>query len=178
MKLTDEEKMHIARSIIEDGMTTAEMRMLFHLDKETVNYYVSVARLHGYEALRGKMKAPSVDRDFKLNVVHYYHESRDSMRNVAIKFGLNKSSVRSWIMEYMEKGEDAFSVETRGRKLKGSKPRGRKPKAMDANAPVNAEIVKENDQLKKRIAYLEMENEFLKKLDALVLERVEREGKR
>ena len=36
----------------------------------------------------------------------------------------------------------------------------------------------QNYELKKKLRYVEMENEFLKKLDALVRERIERENKR
>ena len=36
----------------------------------------------------------------------------------------------------------------------------------------------QNYELKKKLRHLEMENEFLKKLDALVRERIERENKR
>lgn len=58
-----------------------------------------------------------------------------------------------WKKTYLSKGEDAFSDETRG---KGSK--GRPSKKFDPT---------DNESLLERLAYLEEENDFLKKLHAL-----------
>ena len=64
---------------------------------------------------------------------------------------------------------------------KQGRPRGR-PKIMTKkekkNTPLTNEEREEFNQLKKKLKYLEMENEVLKKLDALVKERLKQQGKK
>ncbi|MBR1937920.1 MAG: hypothetical protein IJ836_03065 [Spirochaetales bacterium] len=87
-------------------------------------------------------------------------------------YNIEKSVGKRWYMKYSEGGAEALLCEGRGRKVSGRRAKGRAPRNVDVNgADVSAEL----EMLRKRNAYLEMENEFLKKLDALVKERVERE---
>lgn len=62
--------------------------------------------------------------------------------------------------------------EKRGRKIPGGCPRGRKPKEADPDKDLRQEL----EQLRKQNLRLKMENEYLKKLDALVRARIERES--
>ena len=61
------------------------------------------------------------------------------------------------------------------------RPRGR-PKNMTKEekkkTPLTPDERKELNELKKKLEYLEMENEYLKKLDALVKERLEQQKKK
>ena len=79
--------------------------------------------------------------------------------------------ISRWIKIYNELGYNG---------VKG-RPRGR-PKIMTKrekkNTPLTNEEREEFDQLKKKLEYLEMENEVLKKLDALVQERLKQQGKK
>ena len=63
-------------------------------------------------------------------------------------------------------------VERRGR---GSKGRPRK-KPLDQE--IENDLIAENQRLKERLQYVEMELEYLKKLDALVRAEEERNGKK
>lgn len=53
-------------------------------------------------------------------------------------------------------------VERRGRKSTG------RPRKKPLDKEIKKDLVLENQRLKERLEYLEMENEYLKKLDALV----------
>ena len=74
-------------------------------------------------------------------------------------------TLRNWERIYLEEGEIGFMEEKRGRKSTG-RPR---KKALDKN--VEEDLIAENQRLR-------MENECLKKLNALVQERIEREQKK
>lgn len=73
--------------------------------------------------------------------------------------------LRNWERIYLEEGEIGFMEEKRGRKSTG-RPR---KKPLDKN--VEEDLIAENQRLR-------MENECLKKLNALVQERIEREQKK
>ena len=74
-------------------------------------------------------------------------------------------TLRNWERIYLEEGKIGFMEEKRGRKSTG-RPR---KKALDKN--VEEDLIAENQRLR-------MENECLKKLNALVQERIEREQKK
>ena len=53
-------------------------------------------------------------------------------------------------------------IERRGRKSTG------RPRKKPLDNEIKKDLVAENQRLKERLEYLEMENEYLKRLDALV----------
>ena len=74
----------------------------------------------------------------------------------------HRSQVRLWERIYLEEGAAGLMTERRGRKST-SRPR-KKP----LDKEIKNDLIAENQRLKERLEYLEMENEYLKKLDALV----------
>ena len=85
---------------------------------------------------------------------------------------LYKQTVKKWELIYLREGQKGFMVERRGRNSKG------RPRKKPLDKEVKKDLVLENQRLKERLEYLEMENEYLKKLNALVQERIERERKK
>ena len=77
------------------------------------------------------------------------------------------STVIKWERIYYEEGPEALLEERRGRKNMGKK-KSSKPK----------KNVNENEDLLAEVQRLRMENEYLKKLNALVLEREKSEQKK
>ncbi len=78
---------------------------------------------------------------------------------------------------FLEEGEAGFYIERRGRKRKMDNPnKGRPKKKLDKQ--VKQDLIAENQQLKERVEQLEMENEYLKKLDALVRKRLQNQKKK
>ena len=63
-------------------------------------------------------------------------------------------------------------IERRGRKSIG------RPRKKPLDKEIKKDLVAENQRLKERLEYLEMENEYLKKLDALVRLEEQQDGKK
>ena len=78
------------------------------------------------------------------------------------------SQVKNWERKYLEEGIEGLEKDNRGRSTANGKKRGRPPKL---DKQVEEDLIAENQRLR-------MENECLKKLNALVQERIERERKK
>ena len=100
--------------------------------------------------------------EFKQRVVEDMRGKTLSQREIAIKYGVARSIVQRWERIYLEGGATALYEERRGR---GSK--GRPPKL---DKQVESDLIAENQRLRAEVDYL-------KKLNALVSERVSRERK-
>ena len=88
-----------------------------------------------------------------------------------------KGRLKLWERIFLEEGEAGFYIERRGRKRKMDNPnKGRPKKKLDKQ--VKQDLIAENQQLKERVEQLEMENEYLKKLDALVRKRLQNQKKK
>ena len=88
-----------------------------------------------------------------------------------------KGRLKLWERIFLEEGEAGFYIERRGRRRKMDNPnKGRPKKKLDKQ--VKQDLIAENQQLKERVEQLEMENEYLKKLDALVRKRLQNQKKK
>ena len=105
---------------------------------------------------------------FKQSVIEYMHTNHLSLQETAYHFNLaNHSIIGKWERIYYEEGPQALYEERRGRsKYMNSKPRKKK-----LSKEVEEDLIAENQRLR-------MENEYLKKLNALVQERIKRENKK
>ena len=108
------------------------------------------------------------DGEFKKNVIEYMHNNHLSLMETSIKFNLgNHNIVGKWERIYYEEGPQALYEERRGRrKNMSSKPRKKK-----LSEDTEKDLIAEVQQLR-------MENEYLKKLNALVQERIKQENKK
>ena len=82
------------------------------------------------------------------------------------QFGAARAMVQRWERIYLEEGAEGLMKERRGKS--NSARRGRPPKL---DKKVEEDLIAENQRLR-------MENEYLKKLDALVRKREQEEEKR
>ena len=117
--------------------------------------------------------------EFKLSVIMDMRENRLSYSETARKYGLVKSSMggametlHRWERIYLEEGAAGLMEERRGRKSAG---RSRK---QPLEKSVEEDLISENQRLKERIQYLEAENEYIKKLSALVYAEEQKSGKK
>ena len=83
----------------------------------------------------------------------------------------HRSQVKNWERIYLEEGEAGFYIERRGRATKMDNPKIGRPRKKQLDKQVEEDLIAENQRLR-------MENEYLKKLNALVQERIERERKK
>ena len=100
--------------------------------------------------------------EFKVSVVEYMNNTGASIRKTAAHFNIPSfSTVSQWERIYYEQGKEALFKEQRGRRSKIGIKRPRKPKTnMERNEDMLAEVQR-----------LRMENEYLKKLNALIQKR-------
>jgi transposase len=90
------------------------------------------------------------------------HITGASLRHTAAHFNIpSRNSIQKWERIYYEEGKEALYEERRGRASKMSTKRPRKQKNNVAN----------NEELLTEVQRLRMENEYLKKLNALIQER-------
>ena len=100
--------------------------------------------------------------EFKIKVVETMHREKLSYRETARQFDITNSRVTAWERIYLEEGTEGLYAERRGRKSTGRLPKIKKEVEEDLIAEVQR---------------LRAENAYLKKLNALVAERVRQEKK-
>ncbi len=121
--------------------------------------------------------------EFKLSVIMDMREHRLNYSETVRKYALgdpdlggSRAMLKSWERTYLEEGPEGLAIERRGRasKMSGVK-KGRPPKI---KSEVKDDLIAENQRLKERLEYLEAENEYLKKLRALIQEEEARKAAR
>lgn len=101
--------------------------------------------------------------EFKIMVVETMRKEKLSYKETARKFDVSYDTVvAKWERIYLEEGAEGFYIERRGRKSTGRPPKLEKKVEEDLIAEVQC---------------LRAENAYLKKLNALVAERVRQEKK-
>jgi transposase-like protein len=112
-------------------------------------------------------KGTTTPGDFKQKVVEDVINNKLSYREAMRKYGITgKMTIQKWERIYLEEGLEGLYAEQRGRAT-NSAQRGRPPK-LDK---------KVEEDLLAEVQRLRAENDYLKKLNALVSERVQREKK-
>ena len=101
--------------------------------------------------------------EFKQKIVEDMRGNGLSQCEVAEKYGITRSMIQRWERIYLEEGPEGLYVERRGRGSGGGRP----PKL---GKKVEEDLITEVQRLRA-------ENDYLKKLNALVLEE-ERQNKR
>ena len=128
-----------------------------------------------------KEKRKKYSGEFKICVILDKREHYLSCRETVRKYWETKSKaeedsyrsqVRSWERIYLEKGEAGLMAEKQRKKEIG------KPRQKPVKTEVEDDLAAENKRLRERLEYVEAENEYLKKLDALVRAEEQKNGKK
>ena len=108
--------------------------------------------------------------EFKQKVVETMHTEGLSYREAAREFGITAHDrVATWERIYLEEGPEGLYIERRGRASAESGTKKGRPPKLDK---------KVEEDLIAEVQRLRAENAYLKKLNALVSERVRQEKKR
>ena len=108
--------------------------------------------------------------EYKLNVIMDMREHRFGYVETARKYDIpNYRVIQRWERIFLEEGAEGLMKERRGRACAASGTKKGRPPKLDSK--VEEDLIAENQRLR-------MEIEYLKKLDALVREREERENTR
>ena len=163
-KYTYEEKLEAVLRVIDYGMSCPESAHILGTAVAVVQRWVARYKQFGAEGLL--MKHGTYSGDFKLSVIEYMHDNHLSLFQTAVKFGIpSDATLGKWERIYYEEGAQGLYTDRRGRKPKMSST---KPKKKILNNETKEDLIAEVQRLR-------MENEYLKKLQALVQERVSRE---
>jgi transposase len=166
-KYSNELKLEVVKYYLQGHYSYQETANHFKIpSKKTVVIWIKKYKMHGIKGLSKNLKS-TYNGFFKQSVVEYMHNNNLSATETAIYFKLGAVNVvLNWERIYYEEGPQALYEERRGRsKNMSSKPRKKK-------------YVNENEDLLEEVQRLRMENEYLKKLNALVQERIKRENKK
>ena len=167
-KLTRKDKIEIYERR-KKGETISSLANSFYVSKSTIEYLIALIRKHGYDILRnGKNRYYS--KKFKLQTINRVLVNFESARSVAIDIGLiSRGILDNWLSKFKENGYNVIE-----------KKKGRKPKSM-TKPKKNDKELSEKEKIKKleeENLYLKAENEYLKKLRALVQEKELKEKKK
>ena len=161
MKYTEEFKQGIVKRVLEDGMGMNEIGREVGVHHSMVEEWVAAYEAHGAAGLVKEYKRYT--GEFKQMVVEDMRSNGLSGRQTATKYNLGSHHMaEKWERIYLSEGVVGLHIERRGQRSKGEASH-RQPAEEDLLAEVHR---------------LRMENEYLKKLNALVRERKLSEMKR
>ena len=101
--------------------------------------------------------------EFKKTVVETMRKEKLSYSETERQYGVARSRIRAWERIYLEEGAEGLAVERRGRKSTG--------RPVKLSKSVGEDLIAENQRLRAEV-------EYLKNLQALVLERERRQEKK
>lgn len=150
MKLSNEEKIQLYEER-QKGKTHISLSKKYGFSESECRYLVCLIKKHGVEVLNRNTKTYYTN-EFKEMLVNKVLLENHTMHSISLEYGLKNSCIlKNWVSKYKKK-------EYTGEDLKQGKiPMPQKPKKDEGFT-----------QLEKEVEYLRAENEYLKKLDALV----------
>ena len=156
---TEEFKLKIVKEHLKEGYSSYFLAKKYELHKSTVQEWIKQYETFGFFI-------PPIQHyttEFKLKVLNYQQEHHLSDSRTAVFFGItNQGTICTWRKKYITGGTEAL-FQKQGRRSKMPK------KSLIPNKP-REEWTKDEE-----LAYLRMENEYLKKLTALIQEDKQRE---
>jgi transposase len=157
-KYSQEEKIAAIKAV-EAGESIAGTARRFRMSSNVISRSIKMVAAYGEKGLQSKTYNWTAKQ--KYVALKYMHENQLSCQEASIQLGISGSStIWQWEQRYLENG-----IEGLENRKKGRKPRVQKPK------PPKTRL----EELEEENLDLRIENEYLKKLNALVAEREKRE---
>lgn len=170
-KYSYEQRMKAVLDVKEKHMSCKAVGKQLGCGMTPVRRWVKRYERFGVEGLT--LKHGTYTGEFKIHIVEYMHENHLSIFETAALFGIpNDTTVGKWERIYYEEGPAALFRDNRGRKKSMSSDNLKKKKS---NSKAKLDNDTEEDLIAE-IQRLRMENAYLKKLNALVQERIAREN--
>ena len=165
-KYSVELKLEIIKKYQSGKYSSYDLEREYNISNRRILEWIHKYELHGTKGLIKNQKS-SYSGDFKKYVVEYMHANHLSGIETAEYFNLGNTVLYQWERIYYEEGPDALYEERRGRKKKMSS----KPKKKEMKEETKEDLIAEVQRLRA-------ENAYLKKLRALVQERIQQEQKK
>ena len=175
-KYNSELKIEVCMDKFKNNLSNAELSLKYSIAKTTIRDWVQLYEAHGIEAfknLKDKSKNNSYTPDFRIAVVNEKLNSNISYGELGRKYGINKCVIQSWVYKYEKDGESALKTDNRGRAGVG-----RPPKRINKTAISKKEMKTIDKQLLDEVENLRAEVAYLKKFNALVLEKQQSQKKK
>jgi transposase len=170
-KYSHEQRLKAVLDVIENHMSYKTVGKLLGCGGTPVFRWVKRYQQFGVEGLL--LKHGTYSGEFKQHVIEYMHKNHLSIFETATLFGIPTDvTVGKWERIYYEEGPQALCRDNRGRKKSMAFDKSKKEISNN-----DTELSKETkEDLIAEVQRLRMENAYLKKLNALVQERIAREN--
>lgn len=157
-KFTADEKLQAALRYLEGKESFREIAKSIGTDHKAIQNWVKQYEYHGVKAF--VKRYTNFSTQFKLDVLNFMIEHGTSLLETAAIFGIAApSTILQWRKQYETQGFDALQ----------SKKKGRPSMKKETNKqPKQVPVEGSSEALQAEIDRLRMENEYLKKLNALV----------
>ena len=180
MKLRNEDLKEIAR-LVDEGYGSWTIAGMFNYSKGTMQALVARYKKHGLKGiLHSKSKSFTIEE--KIAIINRYYAG-ESKISLSTEINVNIGVISRWISKYEKLGYNGL-IDNRGKPgvSKMGRPRKNQTETItstnEAMAPITDAEREELNRLRKENYQLQMENECLKKLQALVQERQNRQTRK
>ena len=159
-KYSTELKLEIVKKYLEGNIGLKQLAEEYNLStKADIQKWLAAYEHHGVQGLNTVNYTYA--GNFKVYVVEYMQRTGASIRKTAAYFNIpSPPTVASWQRIYNTEGKEALCEERRGK--------DKKMKAI--NKKKTQQNLKNNEDILEELNRLRMENEYLKKLNALIQE--------
>lgn len=169
-KLSKQQKIEIYEKR-KRGMTVPELCRQYGLGYTDINYMIELIDLHGFEILKDG-KNNNYSKELKKEIIDEVLIDGKSITETCLKYGLTSCGMLfNWIKSFKQNGYNVVE-KTRGRPTT-MKRNETSVDSNDKDAVINKDtLLKQKDE---RIKYLEAEVAYLKKVNAVVQARTDRQ---
>ena len=165
LKYTFGIKLNTVLMVVHDNLSLHEVSRITGIDRSLLREWLNLYKNHGTKYLKPGINSYSYE--FKLKVIDYLHSNNISYRKASGIFGIRCSTtVRNWDLIFNKHGSGGLMVKKKTNAEKSDVTKKSRPK----------KELSDKDKLLEELEYLRMENEYLKKLNALVQIRIAREN--
>ncbi|STZ08646.1 Transposase and inactivated derivatives [Moraxella caprae] len=152
-----------------NGHSYKQTAKQFNLSTDSiVEQWVKLYQTHGIDGIQRRSTKAVYDTDFKLNAIKQLQHGK-SLTKLAIELNLPQPDLLSnWLKLYQSFGIMGVTPKPKGRKAVSNKHNANQNKLTNKTTSKTKPQDDDYAKLLKRLAYLEAENDHLKKLDALI----------
>lgn len=157
-KYTAELKMEIVHAALNSKNSVESLSKAYGIEESNIRKWIGGYKQSGVEGVeRSRLK---FNPEFRLQVITDLRENHLAYRAAAVKYNIGApSTIRKWERIYLEEGYEGLKKNNAGRaSVATGSDKGRKP---IFKKELHEDLIAENQRLK-------MENEYLKKLNALI----------
>lgn len=170
-KYSLELKKMIVNEYLSGEYSLRDLSRKYGMHMRSIQVWLEVYENQGADGLKIRKKYNHYSSDLKLDVIDYYESHDLSLSKVGIHFGIPSNVVTSWYVLYKEKGKAGLLPKPKGRpvkKLMDNNNNENKEKRKYAKRKVTSKADKVKiHRLEQELKYAKMENDILKKLNAL-----------